>query len=903
MKHLNLKAAFFLLVLGLGSCQTQQTVTQPGLSQGAIWQSEAYAIYPDRVVQQEHEAKVISATEMVSNYQSPANEFQSPELTFKFSINGKDNEMVSGKDHRFICSSESGGCVTPVITFGKQHVDTSVVPANTYLAPNTNFTVRLDMRHVLQAFEQKGYYTTFDSTKIYKDDFKQVFIAGNTAPLMWDFDNLVNKPELELKDPDRDGIYEVTLTLNKPEEKKATAGNWKLTHDLSAFPQYKSEYPLVDVLYNMSLEEMQQDIEADSTFRTGEEWAGVWTRDISYSIILGMATLQPKVSQYSLMRKVQNGRIIQDTGTGGAYPVSTDRIVWADAAWEIYKVTGDKKWLQQSYDIIRNSVEDDLKNAYDRETGLVKGESSFLDWREQTYPKWMQPVDIYESECLGTNAVHYRANIVLAEMAKLLNDEKAAAKYLDIAGVIKDGMNEHLWMADKGYYGQYLYGRNFKVLSPRSEALGEALAVLYGITDEAKEQQVVMNTPVSTYGIPSIFPHIPNIPPYHNNGIWPFVQAYWSLAAAKAGNEQALTESMSAIYRPAALFLTNKENFVASNGDFAGTQINSSRQLWSVAGNISMVYKVLFGMDFKTSSLVLKPFVPEAWKGKRSLTNFKYRQAVLDMEMEGYGNQVKTITLDGKPLANAEVPGNLQGRHQVKIVLASNEVPEQKSNKVEHTVSPAAPEVSLTGNSLTWKQEEGAVNYKVLKNGKVVSTLSNTTYPLPGNGYAEYQLIAVDGAGVESFASEPLVTPTASVQVYELEKAAPKAALPYKGFTGTGFVELTKQKNTTLKVNITVPAPGLYAIDFRYANGNGPTNTQNKCAIRTLRVNDAFAGTVVLPQRGTDEWSNWGYSNAVQVPLEKGTHAVTIAFEPANENMNLEINQAMLDNMRVVQLN
>ena len=67
--------------------------------------------------------------------------------------------------------------------------------------------------------------------------------------------------------------------------------------------------------------------------------------------------------------------------------------------------------------------------AYDNETGLVKGESSFLDWREETYPKWMQPADIYESECLGTNAVHYEANIVLSKMALLMNDKTVAAKH------------------------------------------------------------------------------------------------------------------------------------------------------------------------------------------------------------------------------------------------------------------------------------------------------------------------------------------------------------------------------------------------------------------------------------------------------------------------------------------
>jgi uncharacterized protein YyaL (SSP411 family) len=169
----------------------------------------------------------------------------------------------------------------------------------------------------------------------------------------------------------------------------------------------------------MALEEMVNAVEPDSTFRTGKEWAGVWTRDISYSIILSMANLQPQVSGYSLMRKVNaKKRIIQDTGTGGAWPASTDRIVWAIAAWELYKVTGDKAWLQEAFNIIRNTVEDDLHTAYDPQTGLIKGESSFLDWREQTYPNWMQPADIFESQCLGTNAVYYQANVILGKMAQ-----------------------------------------------------------------------------------------------------------------------------------------------------------------------------------------------------------------------------------------------------------------------------------------------------------------------------------------------------------------------------------------------------------------------------------------------------------------------------------------------------
>jgi hypothetical protein len=100
-----------------------------------------------------------------------------------------------------------------------------------------------------------------------------------------------------------------------------------------------------------------------------------------------------------------------------------------------------------------------------------------------------------------------------------------------------------------------------------------------------------------------------------------------------------------------------------------------------------------------------------------------------------------------------------------------------------------------------------------------------------------------------------------------------------------------------------VPEQGTYAIDFRYSNGNGPTNTENKCAVRTFSVDDVFAGTFVFPQRGKDQWSDWGFSNTLQLELTKGSHQLRLSFERWNENMNGEINQAMLDYLRVIRIN
>ncbi|WP_426491719.1 MGH1-like glycoside hydrolase domain-containing protein [Hymenobacter sp. 102] len=871
-----------------------------------IWKNEAYALYADRVEQGPHVGRAVSRTELTSNYQSPANAYQAPRITFKFSLNGADNEMAPGRDHSIVALPRAGSTAleTPVLTFGQQFVDKTEVPANTYLAPNTPLTIRLDMRPVLAAFKKQGYFTTYAGEKLYAQDFKGVFVAGNTAPLSWDFANLAGKQELELKDPDGNGIYEVMLVLNQPKAAKSTAGRWQQTLNTADFPQYRSDYPLTDALYNLALEEARRAVEPDSTFRTGQEWAGVWTRDISYSIILAQATLQPKVAMNSLLRKVSaNGRIIQDTGTGGAYPCSTDRMIWAVAAWEIYLVTGDEDWLRKVYPIIKNSLDDDRQNAYDAQSGLVRGESSFLDWREQTYPRWMQPVDIYQSENLGTNAVHFQANVVLSEMAGQLGDTTTAGQYWRLAKTIRTGINTHLWQPEKGYYGQYLYGRNFLSLSPKAEALGEALSVLYDVARSARATSVIARTPVTAYGIPCVYPQIPGIPPYHNNAVWPFVQSLWGLAAAKVANEQAFLESMAAVYRPAALFLTNKENFVAQNGDFAGTQINSSNMLWSLSGSLGLVYKGLFGMNFEPTQLVFRPFVPKALQGTRTLTNFHYRKAVLDIELTGYGNRIDSMTLDGSPVTDNAIPASLTGHHQVRIALV-NSVPEPTYvvTHAENAFAPETPAVHYAAGRLSWAPVAGASAYQVLRNGRFAARTTETSVAVTPAAYAEYQLVAVDGQGLESFASEPLVVAARPAQLVQLETRAPKSGKPYKGFSGAGFVEISKTANTRLTIPVTVAEAGLYALDFRYANGNGPLNTDNKCALRTLRLGRQPLGTVVLPQRGVAEWSNWGFTNSVLVQLPKGQHTLTLSFEPTNENMNGEVNQAMLDYLRVTRV-
>lgn len=691
---------------------------------------------------------------------------------------------------------------------------------------------------------------------------------------------------------------------------------WTLKNDISSYPKLKSSNALHRAVYNMALDEMVNAVEPDTTLRTGKEWAGVWTRDVSYSIILSMAYMQPLASEISLRHKVTpDGRIVQDTGSGGAWPVSTDRQIWTVAAWELYKVTGDKDWLRYAYPIVKRSLDDDLITVYG-EDGLVRGETSFIDWREQSYPKWMQTADIYRSEAMSTNMVHAIALRDASEMASVLGLKDEATHYAKLANELSQRINDTFWMDDKGYYGMYLYGRDNLIMNPRAETLGESLAIIYDIAPAHRARTITESNPTTPYGAAIFYPQIADMPAYHNNALWPWVGAMWAIANAKTGNEQGTLQAIGSIVRPAALFATNKENFNLDNGDIA-TELNSSNMLWCLSGNLALTYRILFGINYEKNGLRFAPFVPEALADTRTLEGFKYRKATLNITVSGYGSKIKSFRLNGKE-TKPFVPADIKGVNNIEIVLDSQPIEPMRVNNVPNAKAPLTPVATLTHsrelsgadtpllNLLTWQPIEYINRYIVLRDGKRVAETTATSYPatIPG----EYQVIGVSDAGIESFASAPVDNlPTVYVEmpgesttlVSKEISYAPKA--PVDAYHGSGYLE-TDHSTGTITVPFTVPADGEYSLDLVYANGNGPVNTENKCAIRCISVDGRRLGITVMPHRGTGNWNDWGLSSPVFTHLSAGGHTLTIELTPESENMNIATNHAAIDRLRVRRL-
>jgi glycogen debranching enzyme len=671
-----------------------------------------------------------------------------------------------------------------------------------------------------------------------------------------------------------------------------TGNTWKQTLDISRFPQLKADnHKLLVALYNMALEEMQLNIRAqDTTFQAGAQWPDTWTRDAVYSIHLAFNYLLPDVSKRTLDKQtLKNPReSLQDTGSGGSWPISTDRVSWAIAAYEYYLATGDKEWLERCYETLRYTAQKDIHVAFDNKVNLFKGETASMDWRTHTYPNWFTNVNIGESYSSATNALHCFLYQFLATAGKILEKPEAEISiWNDYSTKIKVAINKHFWMEDKGYYSEYMLPRlNGYYVSPRGGCMSSGLCMTFGIADKARAAIIASKFPLVAYGALTLYPVIPDDFAYHNKGIWPVFESYLMLGAHKAGNEKATEHIMKSIVRLSALFLTNKENMTYETGYDRNTAINSDRQLWSVAAYLGLFYRIIFGMEFTAEGLYFQPSVPEQFYGPFELSNFKVRHAELDITVSGQGNVVKKVVLDGAEQSLPFVlPYSTSGKHKIEITVERGQ--KKSFNLVEtapdKSYTPQEPVLSRNGDKLMWKQQAG-LKYMLWDGKERKEVTSPHTVDLSVFGI--YSIYSVDSKGFQSDLSNPqLISPV--TYRYEAEEAKHTGTFSNKhsSYSGRGFVVdlASKPANICFAVTISAEQAGQYMMRLVGSNGHGPDGTY--CALRSVFVDGTDAGTFIM--EGTGNWGQWENSNSVFISnLSAGKHLIEVKFNPENKGFD-----------------
>jgi hypothetical protein len=675
-------------------------------------------------------------------------------------------------------------------------------------------------------------------------------------------------------------------------------------------------------------------------FETGEQWHFVWTRDTAYAVDLSLALVDPVRAMRSLLFKTGDKRvagdgslvstgpeIVQDTGSGGSWPISSDRVAWALGAVRLLDyLQGAQRdmFRDQVYEIFTSTIQTDRNALYDPRDGLYRGEQSFLDWREQTYPLWVarDVVHIGMAKALSTNVVHYAILSFAAQLAAEKGDGAAEASYRTMADELKAAINQKFWREDRGLYRSLAHTELDPAVLDKFDLLGQSLAILLGVADAEQASRIAASYPHTAAGAPVIWPQQPDVPIYHNRAIWPFVSAYALRAARLARNDAVVENNVGSLMRAAALNLSNMENlefatgapsfYTTQNPALGGPVLNSRRQLWSVAGYVSMVVDVVFGLETGSDGIRFAPFLTRnlrntlfAGSDVIELRNLAYLGKRIDVRVQlppadaGQGGyyEVASVTLNGAAAGTGFLPASsLADTNVIEIGLSLAvdaaapitvvEVPDASDLGNQKVFAPREPRLlTLTpgggGLVLTFDRngETGTV-FNVYRNGELVAgDLTATSYQ---DGDADVAGTTYCYAVEQVFSSSDNASHHSPPQCHDLaaardELAAGDALRSLDGAATTTTAGITYFDDwgmpaQQLQVDTYTPAAsGEYLVSTTYSNTWNHLSTGITGAVKWLEIVDTAtgdtvaAGAVYMPQLPDQAFAESSYMPATLV--------------------------------------
>ena len=545
-------------------------------------------------------------------------------------------------------------------------------------------------------------------------------------------------------------------------------------------------------------------------FIAGKDWPFAWTRDLSYSTELTLWRFDPRRARTSLLFKLSPVRasgvrpglyVMEDTGSGGSWPVSTDRVVWFLGARHLL---GNRHFAATVYQALQDNLAQDRRYTFDPQVGLYRGETSFLDWRQQSYPDWTarNVVFIAQSFSLSTNVLHYEALRLAASMSRQRGHAVRARRYGAQAAALKRAINRRFWQPRQGLYMSYIGGRVHPAPYDAYDLLGLDLAITSGVASPARARHALARYPTWPAGSPVIWPERRDQPIYHNRAIWPFVSEFTLRAARRAQDVPLIAHELRSLMRGAALAGSNMENFslLAQSthvpGRLGGPVVDSRRQLWSVAGYLDMVVRGVFGVrdDDQVRPELPASLVPMLFGTHRTISlSLAARRIVLERPSRIEGNLLVAGTV------------RRQGRI-TRVQLVSRRIASAALRLHAPMYLPATPPAPVvTADGAHWRVES-AVPGTLYVNGRPWGPISGQISVARRDGLQCFNVTALGADGLRSLHSRSrCVGPVSTVD----------SAWPRRW---------------------TAPHTGVYLAWVDYDNDHGPINTGITAAVRRMVV-------------------------------------------------------------------
>ncbi|WP_194768616.1 MGH1-like glycoside hydrolase domain-containing protein [Tamlana sp. I1] len=339
----------------------------------------------------------------------------------------------------------------------------------------------------------------------------------------------------------------------------------------------------------------------------------IYTRDISYSGILGLNILYPNemLSSLKVTREtrlnlgfrvpekyvtskldipwqpepITEGEFVRKYHTNN-FLRRTDDVIWLWAAEDLFNKNpnlADWQWL---YDNGVECFKSLYKPFYDASDGLYRGQASFIDIhfednKASGYPEEFSIADCVLIKPISTNCLYYKGLLAMANVCEILGKSEESIKWKNQAISLKKAINENLKFED----GTFSYFKNQDgTLAPRREALGTALAVLTGVVEDDEAKKALKSYPESWSGIPLFTPFYPWERSYHNKTSWPFVDTFF-LWAKEVANSESFSDKNAALIARTCV----KEGSFHELVDWTTKEpIGSGSQLWSASSFVNV---------------------------------------------------------------------------------------------------------------------------------------------------------------------------------------------------------------------------------------------------------------------------------------------------------------------------
>lgn len=534
----------------------------------------------------------------------------------------------------------------------------------------------------------------------------------------------------------------------------------------------------------------------------------------------------------------------------------------------------------------------DYDIAYNRGASLMRGIPASLSDIPGSFPDAMGYTDRFETMCLRSNVEYSAALRALDGMYRLENPDDHTYGYL--ADTIARAVNTCLWIPNLGYYSQAIYGGLCPIAAQATDNYGTALAVIHNVATAAMARSAISRCPLLADAVPALYPALDS-DAYRFNAE---VQAAWTIAAASAANDRAVTYGLAVM---AARYL----NEVAASGKTAAHPVTASA-----------LYRGLLGMTFDSDGISFAPFIPSFMSADKTLTSYRYRNSVIDITVHGTGNIVSTFAIDGKAMADYRFPASLEGHHTVSITLAGcTEAVSGIALQSETAYLPATPAITEENpRQVKVMKPVSGEKYMVWIDGALEQMTSSPVYDIyDARRPVSVALVPVTDNRWEGFAAPTYTYIPAGdiITIQATDIARPGSRIINDKEIASRFVQSTRWKNRSLTFSIAAPADGDYLLRVSYLNGLGIVNPSRRCALRRVSINGTDCGTLIFPQLPPKDWSHkadWrqltAMTNMLPVTMRAGVNSVSIDhFDAPFPDFNNETNIILIDKIQIIDNN